>query len=83
MHTKLTLRIDEELVKRAKAEARRRGKSVSQMTADFIQSLDRRGAPKKSLPPITSSLLGVLRGRGVSELEYKRHLREKYLEDHS
>jgi hypothetical protein len=75
--------MDQALVKKAKAEAHRRGKSVSQMTADFIQSLDRRRAPKKSLPPITSSLLGVLRGRGVSELQYKRHLREKYLEDHS
>jgi hypothetical protein len=83
MNTKLTLRMDGALVKRAKAEALRRGKSVSQMTAEFIQSLDRRGPPKKFLPPITSSLLGVLKGRGASKLEYKRHLREKYLEDHS
>lgn len=82
MNTKLTLRMDEALVKRAKAEALRRGKSVSQMTAEFIQSLDRRGSPKRSLSPITNSLLGVLKGRRVSELEYKRHLREKHLEDH-
>ena len=79
MNTKLTLRMDEALVKRAKIEARRRGKSVSTMTAEFIESLARRNAPKMDLPPITSSLLGVMKGRRLSELDYKRRLRDKHL----
>lgn len=79
MNTKLTLRMDEELIKKAKAEARRRGKSVSQMTADFIQSLERKNAPNKAVPPITGSLLGVLKRRRLSERDHKRHLKEKYL----
>lgn len=79
MHTKLTLRMDEALVRRAKAEASRRGKSVSQMVGEFVASL---GSPKQDeqkLPPITASLVGVLKGHRVSESDYKRHLREKHL----
>ena len=39
MNTKLTLRMDDELVRRAKAEGARRGKSVSQMVEEFVDSL--------------------------------------------
>ncbi|MFM6171744.1 MAG: DUF6364 family protein [Sphaerospermopsis kisseleviana] len=77
MNTKLTLRIDDELVAEAKTQAERRGKSVSQMFGEFVSSLgaDRR---KQALPPVTNSLLGILKGRRVSEADYKKHLREKY-----
>ncbi len=36
MQTKLTLRLDEALIQRAKAEARRTGKSVSQLVAEYF-----------------------------------------------
>ena len=80
MNTKLTLRLDERLIGRAKHEAEKRGKSVSRMVAEFFGSLgaaSRKGAIKH--PPITASLLGALSGKPTSENEYKRHLREKYL----
>jgi len=73
------LRMDDALVKKAKIEARRRGKSVSQMTAQFIDSLGERPQREQTLPPITRSLVGVLKGSGLSEDDWKRHLREKYL----
>lgn len=79
MNAKLTLRMDLRLVRRAKAEARRRGKSVSQMTAEFIGSLGQKRGPTPSLSPITRSLVGVLKGKMVSEEHYRRHLAEKYL----
>jgi hypothetical protein len=47
------------------------------MFADFVTSL----APSKrdrSLPPVTGSLLGIMKGHRMSEKEYKKHLREKY-----
>ncbi|MFC1452387.1 DUF6364 family protein [Verrucomicrobiota bacterium] len=77
MNTKLTLRIDDVLVRQAKTQAARRGKSVSQMFGEFVGSL---GATKRSrgLPPVTDSLLGVMQGHRVSEKDYKKHLREKY-----
>ena len=80
MHTKLTLRLDEQLIERAKDEAERRGKSVSQMVAEFFSSLDRRSRREQGpRPPITGSLLGLLRGTRVDERDYKRHLATKYL----
>jgi len=77
MNTKLTLRMDDELVRQAKAEAARRGKSVSQMVGEFVDSL---GAPcrDEQLPPVTASLVGVLKGYDVSQADYKKHLLEKH-----
>ena len=80
MDTKLTLRLEDTLIQRAKREADRRGKSVSQMVSDYFSSL--RGEPPgqtTTQPPITASLVGILTGRRISEDDYKRHLREKHL----
>lgn len=77
MNTKLTLRLDDVLVAQAKAEAAQRGKSVSQMFAEFVASLAP-GKRERSLPPVTGSLLGIMKGRRVSEADYKSHLREKH-----
>ena len=77
MNTKLTLRVEEALVAEAKTQAARRGKSVSQMFGEFVSSLGAR-RQRDGLPPVTSSLLGVIKTSRVSEADYKRHLREKY-----
>ena len=79
MNTKLTLRIDEAVVRKAKMEAKRRGKSVSRMVAEFIESIGSRPESEKLLPPTTASLVGILKGQEISENDYKEHLREKYL----
>lgn len=64
-------------MEQAKTQAAQRGKSVSQMFGEFVASL---GANKRDrdLPPVTDSLLGIMKGHPVSETDYKRHLREKY-----
>lgn len=77
MNTKLTLRMDEVFVRDAKAQAAQRGKSVSQMFGEFVASL-KAGQRHVSLPPVTGSLVGVMKGGRVSEDDYKQHLREKY-----
>jgi hypothetical protein len=70
--------MDTELIRTAKMEASRRGKSVSQIVGEFFDSLasGRRKAPE--LPPVTASLVGILKGAGVQESDYRRHLRKKY-----
>jgi len=70
--------MDETLVRKAKSEAKRRGKSVSRMVSEFIDSLDAPRSNKREMPPVTASLLGLLKGRRLSEADYKKHLREKY-----
>jgi len=79
MNTKLTLRMDETIVRKAKIEAKRRGKSVSRMVAEFIESIGLQQDSEKELPPTTASLVGILKGKEISEEDYKTHLREKYL----
>jgi len=78
MNTKLTLRMDDELVRQAKAEAARRGKSVSQMVGEFVDSLGSARSDEEDLPPVTASLVGVLKGHDVSQSDYKKHLLEKH-----
>ncbi|MCC5850960.1 MAG: antitoxin [Verrucomicrobia bacterium] len=77
MHTKLTLRMDEGLVRKAKAQAAQRGKSVSGMFSEIVHSLDTEKANSR-LPPITSSLMGAMKNHPLSEEDYKKHLREKH-----
>ena len=78
MQTKLTLRLEEQLIERAKAHAKKRGKSVSQMVAEYFVLLDRDDQPE-TLAPLTRSLHGALGGAAVYEDTYRRHIEEKYL----
>ena len=79
MQTKLTLRLDSALIRRAKAHARRRGTSVSQLVADYFALLEAPPAPAEpSLPPITRSLYGALAGSALDEEDYHAYLEEKY-----
>ena len=79
MTTKLTLRVDERLVSRAKREARLRGKSVSQMVSEYFDSLARDSENAgRPLPPVTSSLYGIIDAAEVDEARYRRHVAEKH-----
>jgi hypothetical protein len=80
MNTRLTLQLDQRLIRRAKAHARRSGKSVSQIVADYFSLLG--GQPQtddQELTPTVRALKGVLRGRQIDGTAYRKHLGEKYL----
>ena len=80
MNTKLTLRLDKGLIESAKKHARMRGKSVSQMVADYFLILDKKTVTKKTgLTPIVKSLKGALKNSNISEKDYKDYLKDKYL----
>jgi Family of unknown function (DUF6364) len=80
MRTKLTLRLDEDLIRVAKSFAKKRSKSVSQIVADFFASLDKKpDGQDRDLTPIVRSLKGALRGTAVDVEDYHRHLEEKHL----
>lgn len=80
MSTKLTLRLEEDLIRSAKKHARILGKSVSQMVADYFYLLDNDTAKQQQpMTPIVKSLRGSLKGSGVDEEDYKKYLEDKYL----
>lgn len=79
MHTKLTLRLKDHLIRRAKAHARESGKSVSQLVADYFALLDQTAGPgDEALPPVTRSLYGALAPAQFDEAEYYAYLKEKH-----
>lgn len=80
MQAKLTLRLESKLVRRAKAFAKKTGKSVSQMVADYFSLLEEPlRKPESQLTPLVRSLKGSLHGDNVIVEDYHRHLEEKYL----
>jgi len=80
METKLTLRMEEKLIRQAKAHAKRSGRSVSQLVADFFGMLGS-GAEKKpfEMTPRVRSLYGAFKGADKYIDAHKRHLEDKYL----
>jgi len=80
MNTKLTLRLDDDLIKSAKEYAAITGKSVSRIVADLFEIIkNEKLKEENSLPPTVRSLRGVLNRSNVGEKDYKQYLEEKYL----
>ena len=82
MRTKLTLRLDDELIRKAKRVAKDRGKSLSQIVGEFLTVLPDASSEnddaESELPLIVQSLKGALKGHDVSEDAYHEYLEEKY-----
>jgi len=66
MQTKLTLRLDDALIKKAKAWAKDRRISLSQAVADLFAQLPEKRTRKtsSSLSPWTRHLIGAATGKG-------------------
>jgi hypothetical protein len=79
MQTKLTLRLDEQLILRAKRYARQSGKSLSELVADLFSRLNNTAEPAvRELTPAVRSLAGALSGRPISRADYRKHLDAKH-----
>ena len=80
MQTKLTLRLEDQLIEQAKTYAAQAGKSVSQIVADYFKLLtSEKAMPTSPSTPITQSLRGLLRESKLDEKDYKKYLEEKHL----
>lgn len=79
MQTKLTLRLDDQLIERAKRYGKRTGRSVSRMVADYFALLERDAPEDGGVTPIVGSLRGVLRRVEVDEREVRRDRLERHL----
>lgn len=81
--SKLTLSIEDEIIKKAKEYARRHNKSISQMVESYFRNLtenQKSGALSKTTP-ITDSLAGSLKGIKIDDINAERleYLEKKYL----
>lgn len=83
MNKKLTLRLDESIIKRAKKYAKERGTSVSQLVANYFNALESEQSeqPDKSnvtIPPVTKSLVGILSDADLDEKDYRAYIEKKH-----
>lgn len=80
MQTKLTLRLEDQLIEQAKLYAANAGKSVSQIVADYFKLLTTgQSRPVSPAPPITKSLRGLLKEAKLDEPDHKKYLEAKHL----
>lgn len=80
MITKLTLRMDDNLIESAKEYSAQTGKSVSRIVADlFVIIKNEKINREDALTPTVQSLKGILKGKQTDENDYKKYLEEKYL----
>lgn len=79
MQTKLTLRLEDQLIEQAKVYAAQAGKSVSQIVAEYFKLLTtQRDRVNPPATPVTQSLRGLLRESRLDEKDYKKYLEEKH-----
>ena len=79
MQTKLTLRLENQLIDQAKFYAANVGKSLSQVVADYFKFLATEKAIHSSTSaPITQSLRGLLRNSELDQNDYKKYLEDKH-----
>ncbi len=81
MNIKLTLSINDEIVKKAKRISQYRGKSVSKIIEEFISSLPEKEPKKTSSIREISNMLK--NGTAIPEnIDYKQFIREKRYQEY-
>ena len=78
MKTKLTLRLEEPLIRRAKEYASRSGTSVSRIVADHFALLGQETPERQTDSPKVAQLRGALRDAKLSRADYLRYLERKH-----
>ena len=84
MQQKLTLRMDDNIIKQAKYFAHSHKISLSQIVSDYFKSiaLSESGEPSMKRTPVLKELTGIIKSeksnKGLTD-KYKTHLADKYL----
>ncbi|MBI5510534.1 MAG: antitoxin [Deltaproteobacteria bacterium] len=74
--SKLTLSVDERVVRQAKRYAAKRGTSVSHLVERYLALVVRPPRAEQAEPPVLKLLRGA--AKGVDPAAYERHLVDKY-----
>lgn len=78
MNTKLTLTIEQEIIKRAKAYAKDKNRSLSDIIENYLKMLTKEEQKErpKQLTPIVKSLKGSFK-MPKKDMDYKKELRDR------
>lgn len=81
MATKLTLRLDDKVIRKAKETARSKGVSLSRMVEDYFRTLSARQGKEPHESPVLKEVSGILSTKVSAKSlrsEYRKHLEDKY-----
>ena len=81
MNTKLTLRLDNRVIEKAKKKALSVGVSLSRMVEDYFKSITEANQDELLESPVLCEIAGVLSGKTKAEKskgDYRKHLSAKY-----
>lgn len=80
MNNKLTLRLDNQVIERAKDYARKKNTSLSKLIESYLELLTTSGkTDPEEVTPLVKSLSGVIKPSKIDpKKEYKKHLIKKY-----
>jgi len=81
MSTKLTLRLDDTVIRKAKKTASSKGVSLSRMVEDYFKAVADQAAQEVRKSPVLYEVAGVLSGKhDAAQLRerYRKHISEKY-----
>ncbi len=80
MTTKLTLSIEQEVIKTAKVYAQKKGRSLSELIENYLKTLISNEKKNDDLSPRTKRLVGAV--KLPKYFDYKKTLEEEILKKH-
>lgn len=78
METKLTLKLDRDVIKAAKDFAENHKKSLSRMVEDYFRKLTSENEPAGKFSPLVEELSGIITEKDLEHLDYVAYLEKKY-----
>jgi len=78
METKLTLKLDQKIIRSAKVYAENNKRSLSKLVEDYFRKLVSENEPSKQYSPLVVELSGVISERDLEKLDYVEYLEQKY-----
>lgn len=78
MNTKLTLKLDQEIIKKAKDYAKNKNTSLSKLIENILSRMTSSGDFSSQITPLVDSLSGIIDADKINEDDYKSFLEEKY-----
>jgi hypothetical protein len=76
--TKLTLKIDENVIKSAKKYAHNRKTSLSRLVEDYFRRLISKKERENGISPLVEELSGIITEKDLAGMDYAAYLEKKY-----